>query len=169
MSGHVSPEQAVTFKRNGRSRWAGICNHEIQFIKTIDSNALTPDPLPQILAGNEENVLALVDEFDAVEKLRNQSIDSEKKIKPVFHAMLSLKPGESLTSDQWQTAVRTYMTDLGFTDTNLYVAVMHKDKDHEHVHIVANRIRFDETFSMQKDSNERIKSCLLYTSPSPRD
>jgi len=26
MSGHDRPEQAVTFKRNGRSRWAGICN-----------------------------------------------------------------------------------------------------------------------------------------------
>ena len=25
MSGHDRPEQAVTFKRNGRSRWAGIC------------------------------------------------------------------------------------------------------------------------------------------------
>ena len=25
MSGHDQPEQAVTFKRNGRSRWAGIC------------------------------------------------------------------------------------------------------------------------------------------------
>ena len=25
MSGHDHPEQAVTFKRNGRSRWAGIC------------------------------------------------------------------------------------------------------------------------------------------------
>jgi len=24
MSGHVRPEQAVTFKRNGRSRWSGI-------------------------------------------------------------------------------------------------------------------------------------------------
>ncbi|UZD65591.1 hypothetical protein [Marinobacter sp. AN1] len=26
MSGHDHPEQAVTFKRNGWSRWAGICN-----------------------------------------------------------------------------------------------------------------------------------------------
>ena len=26
MSGHDRPEQAVTFKRNGWSRWAGICS-----------------------------------------------------------------------------------------------------------------------------------------------
>ena len=28
MSGHDQPEQAVTFKRNGRSRWAGICTDD---------------------------------------------------------------------------------------------------------------------------------------------
>ncbi len=27
MSGHDRPEQAVTFKRNGWSRWAGICRY----------------------------------------------------------------------------------------------------------------------------------------------
>ena len=32
MSGHDHPEQAVTFKRNGRSRWAGICKGKVQLI-----------------------------------------------------------------------------------------------------------------------------------------
>jgi hypothetical protein len=30
MSGHDQPEQAVTFKRNGWSRWAGICSYKGQ-------------------------------------------------------------------------------------------------------------------------------------------
>jgi AraC-like DNA-binding protein len=30
MSGHDRPEQAVTFKRNGWSRWAGICNASVE-------------------------------------------------------------------------------------------------------------------------------------------
>ena len=30
MSGHDHPEQAVTFKRNGRSRWAGICSYLVE-------------------------------------------------------------------------------------------------------------------------------------------
>ena len=35
MSGHVSPEQAVTFKRNGRSRWAGICNYRSDCVRLL--------------------------------------------------------------------------------------------------------------------------------------
>jgi hypothetical protein len=97
----------------------------------------------------------MIEEFDAVEKLRNMSIDSERKIKPVFHAMLSLKPGEHLSIEQWQYAIRTFMSDLGFKDTNKYVAVMHGDTDREHAHVVANRIEMDEDFRLVKDSNER--------------
>lgn len=72
--------------------------------------------------------------------------------------MLSLRPGESLTTSQWRKAVQTYMNDLGFDETNQFVAVMHQDKDHQHVHIVANRIRLNDEFSMVKDSNERSVS-----------
>jgi hypothetical protein len=100
----------------------------------------------------------MIQEFDQVEILRRMSLDSEKAIKPVFHAMLSLRPGESLTPAQWRTAIRQYVTDLGFTENNKYVAVMHRDKDHEHVHIVANRISLDDDFAMVKDSNERSVS-----------
>jgi hypothetical protein len=102
--------------------------------------------------------MEMVSEFDQVEILRRMSVDSDKPIKPVFHAMLSLRPGESLTPSQWRTAVRKYVTDLGFTENHKYVAVMHRDKDHEHVHIVANRISLDEGFPMVKDSNERSTS-----------
>lgn len=100
----------------------------------------------------------MIREFDSVETMRRMSVDSDKPIKPVFHAMLSLRPGESLSASQWRSAVQKYMSDLGFDETNQYIAVMHRDKDHEHVHIVANRIRLNEEFSMVKDSNERSVS-----------
>ncbi|WP_244970271.1 relaxase/mobilization nuclease domain-containing protein [Pseudomonas lactis] len=124
----------------------------------ISNNTMSKDPLPGVLQGNEADLTEMIKEFDQVETLRRFSIDSDKPIKPVFHAMLSLRPGESLTTSQWRTAVQTYMTDLGFDETNQFVAVMHQDKDHQHVHIVANRIRLDDTFSMVKDSNERSVS-----------
>ncbi|MFI7837797.1 relaxase/mobilization nuclease domain-containing protein [Pseudomonas asiatica] len=110
------------------------------------------------LAGNDDDVMEMIQEFDSVETMRRMSIDSDKPIKPVFHAMLSLRPGESLSASQWRSAVQKYMSDLGFDETNQYVAVMHQDKDHQHVHIVANRIRLDETFNMVKDNNERSVS-----------
>lgn len=159
MIGKIFPKSSGTFKK--RIRYVFGCtkhDHEISHIVTIDSNCISPDPLPEIQAGSEADILEMIAEFDQVETLRRMSTDSDKSIKPVFHAMLSLLPGESLTTQQWRKAVRKYMADLGFTENNKYVAVMHRDKDHEHVHIVANRISLDEGFLMIKDSNERIKS-----------
>lgn len=159
MIGKIFPKSAGSFKN--RIRYIFGCtkhDHEITGIRTIDSNCTSSDPLPGILAGDETDVLEMIREFDSVEAMRRMSIDSDKPIKPVFHAMLSLRPGESLTASQWRSAVQKYMRDLGFDESNQFVAVMHQDKDHEHVHIVANRIRLDETFSMVKDSNERSVS-----------
>lgn len=159
MIGKIFPKSAGSFK--GRIRYIFGCtkhDHEITGIRTIDSNCFSRDPLPAILAGDETDVLEMIREFDSVEAMRRMSIDSDKLIKPVFHAMLSLRPGESLTTAQWRTAVQTYLSDLGFDETNQFVAVMHQDKDHQHVHIVANRIRLNDEFSMVKDSNERSVS-----------
>ncbi|VVO73764.1 relaxase/mobilization nuclease domain-containing protein [Pseudomonas fluorescens] len=159
MIGKIFPKSSGSFKK--RIRYIFGCtkhDHEISQILTIDSNCIANDPLPSLLAGSEDDVLEMICEFDSVETLRRMTIDSDKPIKPVFHAMLSLRPGESLTPAQWRTSVRKYMTDLGFDETNQYVAVMHQDKDHQHVHIVANRIRLNDEFSMVKDSNERSTS-----------
>lgn len=159
MIGKIFPKSAGSFKK--RIRYIFGCtkhDHEISQIVTIDSNCISTDPLPALLTGSEDDVLEMVREFDQVEILRQMSIDSNKPIKPVFHAMLSLRPGETLTASQWRTAVRKYTSDLGFTENHKYVAVMHRDKDHEHVHIVANRISLDEGFPMVKDSNERTVS-----------
>ena len=156
MIGKIFPKSAGSFKN--RIRYIFGCtkhDHEISGIRTISHNTMSRDPLPGVLQGNEADLTEMIKEFDQVETLRRFSIDSDKPIKPVFHAMLSLRPGESLTTPQWRQAVTKYMTDLGFDETTQYVAVMHQDKDHQHVHIVANRIRLDDTFSMVKDSNER--------------
>lgn len=156
MIGKIFPKSSGSFK--GRLRYIFGCSkhdHAISQIKTLVSNSLCPDPLPGVLAGDLSILNKMIEEFDAVEKLRNLSTNNERKIKPVFHAMLSLKPGEHLSIEQWHYAIRTFMSDLGFKDTNKYVAVMHRDTDHEHAHIVANRIELDEDFKLVRDSNER--------------
>ncbi len=156
MIGKIFPKSAGSFRN--RIRYIFGCtkhDHEISGIRTISHNTMSKDPLPGVLQGNEADLSEMIREFDQVETLRRFAIDSEKAIKPVFHAMLSLRPGESLTTPQWRTAVQTYLSDLGFDETTQYVAVMHQDKDHQHVHIVANRIRLNDDLSMVKDSNER--------------
>jgi hypothetical protein len=133
--------------------------HELKTIRTIGRNCFSPDPLCHGHDKDKIDVEGMIAEFDAVEKLRNNAIDSDRVVKPVWHAILSLKPGETLTDDEWRDAIEMYLTDLGFSELNKWVAVLHGDTDHQHCHIVANRIRLDEEFSMVKDSNERSRSC----------
>jgi hypothetical protein len=154
-------------------------DHEIHGMQTIDLQCMSDDPMPKLLSGSESDLKEMIREFDSVEKLRRMPQDDDQKIRPVFHAMLALRPGEALTPPQWRMAVKKYMSDLGFDDTNKYVAVMHLDKDHQHVHIVANRIRLDEGFLMIDDAWERDKSINsvseiedmfgLHKAPRPKD
>ncbi len=156
MIGKIFPKSSGSFKN--RIRYIFGCtkhDHAISEIKTISLNCMSADPLPGIQSGTEKYIAEMIEEFDQVEAMRRMSIDSDRVIKPVFHAMLSLRPGEHLTTQQWALAVHTYMQDLGFAQDNKYVAVMHRDTDHEHVHIVANRIHLDEDFRLVSDSNER--------------
>lgn len=139
----------------------GLSKHEhaITTIKTIGKSCFAPDPLRHGHTKDKIDAEGMVQEFDAIEKMRDSAIDSDRVIKPVWHAMLSLKPGESLTEEQWLEAVETYLSDLGFDLENKWVAVLHGDTDHQHVHIVANRISMNEEFTVVRDGNERMRSC----------
>lgn len=138
----------------------GLSKHEhaITTIKTIGKNCFSPDPLRNGHSKHQTQAESMIQEFDAIEKMRDSTIDSDRVIKPVWHAMLSLRPGEKLSNDQWLVAVETYLADMGFGEENKWVAVLHGDTDQQHVHIVANRIRMDEEFTVVKDSNERFRN-----------
>ena len=83
--------------------------------------------------GNQKE---LISQFNEVRQL------NKKVSKPVMHFTLSLSPGEQLTKDKWMDICQDCAKDLGF-DKNQYVAILHKDTDHQHVHIVANRVGYD--------------------------
>ncbi len=71
--------------------------------------------------------------------------------KAVVHVALSLPPGEHLTDDQWRTVGHRYLAHMGLTE-NQYVMSRHTDTDHEHIHLVANRITF--TGAVVSDSQD---------------
>ena len=77
----------------------------------------------------------LVQQFNEVRKL------NPKQSKPVFHFTLSMAPGEQLTQPQLIQIARDCAEDFGF-DKNQFIVVEHKDTQHQHIHIVANRIGF---------------------------
>lgn len=133
-------------------------DHKIKIIETIGGNFLCQDPLLENINDNKINTDLIISEFNLVGKIREKSIESNRTIKPVFHAVLSLPADESLTKKQWNLAVKSYLHDLGFSILNKFIAVLHRDTGHEHVHIVVNRIKFEKNFIVVNDSNERFKN-----------
>lgn len=62
----------------------------------------------------------------------------------VYHASLSLPHTEHLENDIWHEIAKKYLQAMGF-DMNQYAVVRHNDRDHDHAHIVASRVRLDGT------------------------
>ena len=57
--------------------------------------------------------------------------------KPVYHWVLSWRPGEHTTDAEKLDVAKDFMQRIGFDDTQ-YMISAHYDKAHEHLHIVAN-------------------------------
>lgn len=74
---------------------------------------------------------------------------------PVWHCVLSLEPGESLTDEQWSTVVNDFMSEMGFTASSdakraqaRWAAVRHglsgeHGDGQDHIHIAASLVRDD--------------------------
>jgi len=77
--------------------------------------------------------------------------------KPIWHAALSLPEGESLDASEWHKLLSEYMEKMGFADHE-WGAVVHCETDHQHAHIVANRIGYDGTLNhCEHDVRKSIK------------
>ncbi len=74
----------------------------------------------------------------AAELHRVASLNSRTR-KPVCHVSLSFPPGEKPPRDVLASIVLDFAQDFGLWDNGL-VAYVHRDKRHEHLHIIANKI-----------------------------
>lgn len=90
----------------------------------------------------------LITQFNDVRKL-NPSLS-----KPVLHITLSFIPGEQLANQNLVEMCQDCASEMGFA-SNQYIAILHKDTQHQHLHIVANRIGFDKR--TVKDNNNYQK------------
>lgn len=95
---------------------------------------------------------ALAFEFGEIRKLR------PKLGKAVLHVSLSAAPGEHLTDGQWSDIARRYIDGMGL-EQNQYIVTRHTDTEHEHIHLLANRIRFDG--SVTSDSHDYRRQEVL--------
>lgn len=83
-----------------------------------------------------ENVRELAKEFGEIRKLR------PNLNKAVLHVSLAAALGESLTDRQWTEIGQKYLRGMGFKNSQ-FVITRHTDTDHQHIHILANRIGMD--------------------------
>ena len=60
----------------------------------------------------------------------------------VYHANLSLPKNERLTNQQWGEVAAKYLEQMGYVN-NQYAVYRHYDQEHDHIHIIASRIRLD--------------------------
>ena len=115
-------------------------------------NYLEQKEKAEIIAGNMggRNAIQLSKEF----RLSRQLHPEVEKV--VYHASLSLPPGERLDNFTWDEITSKYLEGMGF-DCNQYVVYRHNDKEHDHIHIVASRIRLDNS-KIVSDSWDYVRS-----------
>lgn len=79
----------------------------------------------------------LAAEFGLVRRLRPDAKN------PVWHCSLSLPAGDHLASEKWDAVATDFLKEMGFSESTPWIAIRHRDTDHDHIHIVASRIALD--------------------------
>lgn len=87
------------------------------------------------MVGKTPEILA--QEFQVASQL------NPKLKKMVYHASLSLPKTEAISDEQWGAIATDYLDAMGFSGSQ-YVIYRHTDRDHDHIHIVASRIRLTD-------------------------
>jgi hypothetical protein len=103
---------------------------------------LSPEHNPQIIA--RELLLGDTPKEFAAEfgRIRRQRRDIEK---PVHHIALSLaREDRRLSADELEQIAHRYLEGIGYKGCQ-YLVVEHRETPHQHIHIIANRVRFDGT------------------------
>lgn len=82
---------------------------------------------------------------------------NDKLSKSVMHITLSLAPGENLSKDKLMEMVQQCAIEIGFAN-NQYLGILHNDTNHQHVHIIANRVGYDRRTVRDSNSYQKIAS-----------
>lgn len=89
-----------------------------------------------------------------------------RKLKnPVYHISLDFahEDAPKLTDDLMVEIAREYMRRMGIVNTQ-YIVCRHTDREHQHLHIVANRVDNDgKTVSDSNDDVRNVKVCKALT------
>jgi Relaxase/Mobilisation nuclease domain len=93
--------------------------------------------------GDKKN---LCSQFNDVRKL------NPKQSRPVMHMTMSFAPGERMERPQLLEIVEECANEFGF-ENNQFFSVQHLDTEHQHLHIVANRINLEGRTNVTDSNN----------------
>ena len=102
------------------------------------------------MASREPRGLAA--EFGAIRQLKPRFKNA------VFHAALSVSKSEEISEQKWFNIAQQYLKSMNFVSSQT-VLVRHSDTEHDHIHIIANRIGLDgKVVSDSKDFERQEKA-----------
>lgn len=105
---------------------------------------------------NQVKIDDLASELD-LQVTKYRGLGSGKNL--IQHYVISLAPGESLSDSEWRKAVKLFMDEMGYGNDTLYTACVHTEKDHEHAHIVACRVKHNgKLVQNQNDYAKAVKA-----------
>jgi hypothetical protein len=95
------------------------------------------------------NKKELIQQFNEVRYL------NPKLSKPVLHASLSFAHSDQLSNQDKIEIGKQMAKDFGF-ENNQYVVIEHSDRQHQHLHIVANRVGYDAKTVSDSNNYKRM-------------
>ncbi|MGB3208152.1 MAG: relaxase/mobilization nuclease domain-containing protein [Crinalium sp.] len=113
-------------------------------------------PGAELLGGNVVGETA--DELAS--EMNKSSKKSSRVEKPVGHFSLSIPPTDKLDELDWLDIASNYMKEMGY-DCNKYAVVHHTDRDHDHIHIAACRVRLDTGICVEDSWDYRQSEAVL--------
>lgn len=103
--------------------------------------------------------LSSTDPADVAGEMALTSMLSRRVRKPVFHCSISYGPGENPSEDQMRADGRAALRGLGLEE-NQAIVIQHRDRDHSHVHIAANRVGPEGRVVHDSQSYAQLESIL---------
>ena len=79
--------------------------------------------------------------------------------KHCIHITLSAPPGERLTDEQWRQAAEVTKRELGL-ESNQFALVRHSDKDHDHAHLIIERVNPEGKAWSDKFERSRVHGAM---------
>lgn len=92
----------------------------------------------------DRNMLCGSTPKEMVEEMKMIQDLNQRATNKTFSIVLSpdIKDGKNLSDDELKTITRDYLNKLGIdTEKQQFVAFVHTEKEHKHIHIIANRVQ----------------------------